>query len=177
MNQLTATTIILCLSCLCTAGFAQQQVPCQGPNQDDFDFWVGSWDVFNAQTDSLVGHNEVKAILGNCVIEENWSSLGYSRGKSFNALDPLSGQWCQLWVDNFGSRIEFCGEKTDSIMELRGIMPSQTGIDSSILRFTHLESKGWVRQEWFSRPKDQTDQEYQKVFDGIYKPSSEPKKD
>src|SRR5689334_20818408 len=45
---------------------------CKAVGYHQFDFWVGNWDVHNADG-SLGGTNVVKSRLGGCVVEENWT--------------------------------------------------------------------------------------------------------
>ena len=51
----------------------------------DFNFWIGSWDVYIYGSETLAGKSEIKSILGGKVIEENYmSSNGNYRGTSNN---------------------------------------------------------------------------------------------
>ena len=80
-----------------------RQRGCPGPKHRQFDFWVGNWDVFTGAGTVLTGTNEVKSLLGGCVVEENWTgSPGGHRGRSLNAFDASSGTWSQMWVDDGG---------------------------------------------------------------------------
>jgi hypothetical protein len=73
--------------------------PCGSPEHAAFDFWVGDWDVTDA-SGKLAGTSHVERILDGCVVLENWTGAqgGYA-GKSFNTLDPATGQWTQHYVD------------------------------------------------------------------------------
>lgn len=92
------------------------QSPCGGDAFRAFDFWIGEWRV-ETKDGNLAGHNHVKVILDSCVILENWTGAGRSRGKSFNHYDWQTKQWKQKWVDNFASNLEFTGTvKNDTAM-------------------------------------------------------------
>ena len=82
----------------------RNQAPCAYQAESrQFDFWIGDWDV----TDNLHGHgpagtSHVEAILGQCVIFENWSGRLGGNGKSFNAWNPDKQCWQQNWMDDAG---------------------------------------------------------------------------
>ena len=73
---------------------------CESAAHRQFDFWLGSWDVFGGG--GLAGTNEVRSRIGSCVVEENWTSAFQGRGRSLNAYDAASGTWTQMWVASGG---------------------------------------------------------------------------
>ncbi len=80
--------------------------PCMfSPEHQQFDFWVGEWDV--QLGGQQVGTNSVQRILDGCVIFENWQSGQGNTGKSFNFYDPNTSRWQQTYVDNTGSVLNF----------------------------------------------------------------------
>ena len=49
--------------------------PCQRPEQKQFDFWVGDWDLTSPGSKSgevLHHHNTINRILGSCIVQENF---------------------------------------------------------------------------------------------------------
>jgi hypothetical protein len=92
--------------------FIYAQKPCQtDSNYNDFDFWVGEWEVYNT-SNKLAGISKVSKILDNCVILEEWTSSNSQQGfiysgKSLNSYNASTKQWQQNWVDNTGSSTEF----------------------------------------------------------------------
>ena len=51
--------------------------PCAyNPLNRQFDFWVGEWDVVTAEGANPAGTSKIELILGDCVIQENWTSGG-----------------------------------------------------------------------------------------------------
>jgi len=101
--------------------------PCERPEQKQFDFWVGDWDLTSPGTKSgevLHHHNTVKRILDSCIVQENF--VGSSApdqapqliGTSVSVFDVQSGKWKQTWVDNQGSYLDFTGEFKDNQMIL-----------------------------------------------------------
>ena len=84
--------------------------PCANdPVHRQFDFWIGEWNVVNAQGQTA-GTSSIQNILDGCVILENWTGRGGYTGKSFNFVDPGTGKWRQTWVGSRGGKIEFTGQ-------------------------------------------------------------------
>ncbi len=79
------------------------------------DFWIGKWDVQNAQGQP-VGESSIQLILGRCVIFENWTGSTGFTGKSFNLYNRQSKKWEQTWVDTSGALRKFAGELKDGAM-------------------------------------------------------------
>jgi hypothetical protein len=73
---------------------------CGSAPHHQFDFWLGTWDVFGGT--ALVGTNEVKSRVDGCVVEENWTSAFNGHGRSLNAYDAATGSWSQMWVSSGG---------------------------------------------------------------------------
>ena len=97
----------------------KNQKPCayQAENRQ-FDFWVGEWEVVTTNSDTPAGRSRIELILGDCVVQENWQSLGnpYS-GKSYNIYNATLKRWEQYWVDNAGEDIFFFGGLKDGVMD------------------------------------------------------------
>ncbi len=140
--------------------------PCRSSEQSRaFDFWVGRWDV--SAGGQQAGTNDVRLILGDCVLFENWQSVTGSSGKSFNFYNAAEDHWRQVWVDDRGGVIEFTGRVTDGVMyytaETRVAGQEQPLMHK--LTFSRNED-GSVRQHW-EQSGDGGDT-WQTVFDGHY---------
>ena len=124
VRSIFAATILVSL-CL-----AQQQspnakapAPCSEPQQKQFDFWVGSWELTwpgNSAGEVAHGTNNVTRILDGCVVQENFSggTAMPLRGISVSLFNSRSGKWQQTWVDNEGAYLDFVGEFKDGQMTL-----------------------------------------------------------
>lgn len=108
---------ILTILLLGSLGFGQQSPaanPCAVPQQKQFDFWVGEWDLTwpgGKQGELAHGTNQIRRTMDGCVVEENFNG-GDSmplRGMSLSTFDTRSGQWKQTWVDNQGGYLDFLG--------------------------------------------------------------------
>ena len=94
--------------------------PCTyAPESRQFDFWIGDWDVSGTEDQGAAGHSHIERAIGDCVIWENWTSLGHSGyyGKSYNAWNPHLARWEQFWVDNSGDLMHFFGKLDQGIMD------------------------------------------------------------
>lgn len=100
------------------SAFSQNnQPPCSAPEASQFDFWVGSWELYTA--DTITGTNNIYKIMDGCTVQENFESpkSGYT-GKSWSVYDPKGKQWQQTWVDNQGAFIYLTGKFEDGKMTL-----------------------------------------------------------
>ena len=78
-----------------------------------FDFWVGTWKVFDTQG-VQVGTNVITADQNGCVVTEQWSGALGSTGTSVSYMDPHDGQWHQDWVSSTGTVVHFVGEPDEA---------------------------------------------------------------
>jgi len=96
------------------------QKPCANTGENrQFDFWLGEWRVVTTEGETPAGDSKIELILGDCVIQENWTSagnIGYS-GKSYNIYNTALKRWEQYWVDNTGGNIFFYGGLRDGVMD------------------------------------------------------------
>jgi len=102
---------------ICSVQAQNNQKPCTAPEASQFDFWIGEWDLYSA--DTLTGHNSIYKIMDACTVQENFSNpkTGYI-GKSWSVYNPLSKQWQQTWVDNQGGYIPLTGKFEEGKMTL-----------------------------------------------------------
>ncbi len=99
--------------------------PCaDNPLNRQFDFWLGEWNVVQADSAQSgvsrpAGSSKIELILDDCVIQENWKSLGNIgyEGKSYNVYNPDLQRWEQFWNDNAGGMIHFYGNLKDGVMD------------------------------------------------------------
>lgn len=141
---------------------AAPAAPCTGAEFHQFDFWLGEWEVYAGER--LVGHSRIERILGDCVIQENWSGKGGSEGKSFNLYNAAARQWEQTWVDNAGLILHFKGQYDPMAKALRLAAVDSDSVQQR-MTFYHLPD-GTVRQVWESAPPMG---DYKTTFDGLYR--------
>ena len=146
----------------------QQQPPpsCAGATHRGFDFWIGTWDVFNPQG-RQVGMNTITPELNGCVLHERWQSVGSAhRGYSYNIYDRATARWHQTWVDNSGLLLLLDGAVENGVMVLQGTSADREG-QAIMNRITWTPfSRDSVGQLWETSSDD--GQTWQTVFDGRY---------
>lgn len=131
----------------------------------DFDFWIGTWEVYKYGTDTLVGLSEIKPILGHTAIEENYQGWNNSfRGTSHNVFNAAKGRWEQYWVDNGGLTLHIKG----GLKEGKMVLTNCENENCNKIIWTPLD-EGEVRQEWWVSKNNGID--WQVAFDGHYKSS------
>jgi hypothetical protein len=140
---------------------------CAAPEQRQFDFWIGDWDV--TTSGKRAGESHVEKILAGCVIFENWTGAGGGEGKSFNLYDATKKRWQQTWVDASGGLIEFYGELRDGNMCYTTQSP-MLGPDGQVRktlgRMTFFPQDGTVRQLW--EQSVDGGKTWSVAFDGLY---------
>jgi len=83
--------------------------------ETQFDFWLGEWDVTWGEDGR--GTNRIERILDGKIVQENFTG-GDLHGLSFSAYDAERSLWCQTWVDNTGTYLDFTGKFDDGKMVL-----------------------------------------------------------
>src|SRR5580692_4497836 len=86
--------------------------PCASPQNRQFDFWVGRWDVYPKKTpNKKVAQSLIERLYSGCAIRENWMPLmPGGDGGSINSYRAEDGLWHQTWTDSTGAWVEFTGK-------------------------------------------------------------------
>lgn len=96
----------------------RNQKPCAYTAENrQFDFWLGEWNVVTTQGEAPAGSSKIELILGDCVVQENWTGGGGGSGKSYNVYNQSLKRWEQYWVDSVGGNIFFYGGLKDGVMD------------------------------------------------------------
>lgn len=107
---------------------------CDTPQHHQLDFWVGDWQVFDAETNQLVAFERVEKHSQGCIVQENLTFLTdmYRRpgvkyrlaGIGVNRFDGES--WLQMWADNQWGAIFLRGAPdADGNMVFVTVIPSR----------------------------------------------------
>ena len=121
---LTCIALPFCAVAQTAADTAADGQPGASPCETDarfraFDFWVGEWDVRDAQG-TLQGENSITRQEKGCVLVERWQGVQGSTGMSINYLDRTTDEWVQIWHAAGGYQIDIRGGLTDDGMLLSG---------------------------------------------------------
>ena len=113
MKTTLKTLLLLLLTMVCTQVQAQ--------NGDEFDFWVGKWDLSWDLGEGKVGKgvNLIEKTLDGKVIQENFEATDSGpmtgfKGTSISVFNPTTKMWHQAWADNQGGYFNFIGEIDDT---------------------------------------------------------------
>lgn len=171
MKTIYTLIIILLLSNSITAQVGQDQCDCCSEQYQQFDFWLGEWEVFNPEG-KKVGENKILKLHDNCVIQENWTSVGQHTGTSYNFYNKNDNSWNQIWIDNSGKVLKLKGIFENNKMVLKSEKIKSQDTDSY---FTNRiiwtkDTTGNVNQKW--EIIDDDEKVLKVVFDGIYKRKS-----
>ncbi len=141
--------------------------PCSASPYHQFDFWIGHWDVHQADG-KLVGDNLIESILGGCALRETWNGRGGFAGTSLNAYDPIDGRWHQTWLDNHGGRLDLAGglQGLAMVLESNDPHPEKPGSRLAQRITWTVQPDGSVRQIWSTSEDGGTN--WSVVFDGKY---------
>ncbi len=124
-------------------------VPCSSPEASQFDFWIGTWDLYSA--DTITGTNTIYKIMDGCAVQENFEGAknGYV-GKSWSMFNPRTKNWQQTWVDNQGGYIALNGKFENNTMTLTTGVQKINGKDQiNRMRFYNIKKDGF-EWEWES---------------------------
>lgn len=139
---------------------------CAAEEHRQFDFWIGTWDVFDPDGQQI-GMNVITMDLNGCVLHESWQSLtSPHRGHSYNIYDRSTGGWHQTWVDNSGLLLQLDGGLVDGSMVMEGATRGADG-QETLNRITWTpRDDGTVRQLW--EMSDDDGETWRVAFDGRY---------
>jgi len=105
---------------------AKHRDACADPDRRGFDFWLGSWDVFDPKGNQL-GSNEISAEQGGCVLVERWRGTPGDTGQSINYYDASRRIWHQLWTAGNGTVTRYEGTLVDGVMTFEGTQVLRDG--------------------------------------------------
>ena len=118
--------------------------------ETQFNFWLGEWDC--TWGDDGKGTNRVLRIMDDKVIQENFSAPDLL-GMSVSVYDPERKVWCQTWVDNNGTYLDFTGGFEDGRMVL---------VRDAVVRGEACKQ----RMVWFNIEPGQFDWNWERSDDG-----------
>lgn len=149
----------------CAQSPAPRPQPCSSPEARQFDFWLGSWNVFQPDG-KQAGTNDITAVYG-CVLHESWKGRGGYEGQSFNRYDAERGVWHQTWVDSSGGILMLEGAFKDGVMTLTdATLPGKKDPQKLNEIAWSKNADGSVRQLW--RTSDDGGKTWKVSFDGKY---------
>ncbi len=157
------------------AGYVKQakmnSAPCEyNDNCRQLDFWLGEWQVYNAQG-TMVGTNRIEKALNGCAIMENWEGTSGIKGKSVNYYNPHENKWYQNWVSANGTIINYEGYYKDGVMHLAGTSINKEG-ETEMSKMNLTPNDDGTVTQLIKHSKDGGENWYV-WFKGLYKPANE----
>lgn len=148
---------------------------CSSPEYHQLDFWVGDWQVFDADTNRLVAFDRIEKHAEGCIIQQNLSFITdmYRRpgvkyrfaGMSINRFD--GERWIQMWADNqWGAILMYGSLAADGSFVLTSVVPSRS---RDIKDTWEKQPDGSVRNLHFVAPAGSG--RWKKYGDLIYRPN------
>lgn len=170
MRAFASLLILITLSISTTTVLGQSPTPpncLQEQTFDDFDFWVGDWNVTDQSSGQHAGTNSISKIENNCALEERWTNSAGATGRSINFYNPNTEEWRQVWVSSGAYSIDIVGNLVDGAMHLEGTIHYYSNNQSFPFRGTWTpNTDGSVRQ--FFEQHDPTTGAWSVWFDGLY---------
>jgi len=138
---------------------------CAEPRFHDFDFWIGEWNVRDADG-KVAGANTISSEANGCVIVERWKSAAGGYGQSLNYLDAETNRWKQDWV-GLGLVLHMEGEFSNGSIRMEGPLQYVVQKRVTLLRGTWTPlPDGRVRQHFEESEND--GKSWKTWFDGYY---------
>ncbi len=146
---------------------APQAPPCEQREEfNQFDFWVGEWDVHVANG-TLAGTNSIKKTQAGCALLENWLGASGNPGMSVNYYDIATDEWVQVWNSAGGVQIDIRGGLTDDGMLLAGqINYVSNGVIAAFRGLWTPLADGRIRQ--FFEQYNEESKTWAPWFEGFY---------
>ena len=158
---------VLLAAWLLGAAPARADGGCPDPRAHDFDFWIGKWEVVNANG-TVAGHNRIEPLLDGCILQESWTGVSGSGGTSLNFYDTARKQWRQFWVWREGTTLDLAGGLVEGAMVMTGDSVEDGKTVGNRITWSK-RSGGRVNQRWETSPDG--GKTWTVVFDGMYHPS------
>jgi len=169
MNKVIIVLAITVFAFLGTETYCQKKskIPCATAAYNQFDFWVGSWNVYDVKN-NLIGKNNVVKMKNACAIQENWSSkTSTNKGTSYNYYNAIDKSWNQVWIDNTGGSLILKGYYKNNKMLLKSdLISGKKGTYFNQITW-FKNSDGSVTQLWELLDVDNTP--FNEIFRGTYK--------
>jgi len=142
--------------------------PCAAAGFRQFDFWLGTWEVTQADG-KRAGRNVISSEDQGCQLLERWTSASGGTGTSMNFYDPKTDIWTQQWV-GMGILLRMTGGLKNGAMVLEGPLQYLDSGKTTVLRgiWTPLPD-GRVRQQFLESTDGKTWTDW---FDGYYRRGS-----
>lgn len=123
--------------------------PCDRPEGDQFDFWLGEWEIAEPGQ-SARGTMRVSKVLGQCTVHEKSEWPDGTHAQSWSQFIPATGRWRHVRIDDSGAFQTFSGEWIGNQMMLdEDIAPNARSFRRVRWHTLREGSFGWVLEQTF----------------------------
>jgi hypothetical protein len=120
-SMATIASLLLVLAAAGASGQASSAPsPCAGAAWHAFDFWLGDWDVYDAQSGKREAHARIVSVSGGCALREIYEGVDGDGGESLTSWDAAHRVWRQYWTSRSGQIVALEGGLKDAVMILAG---------------------------------------------------------
>jgi hypothetical protein len=140
------STLVLLAILFALPATAETANPCLDPEMRRLDYWVGDWDVVEADArDKVVAHAVIERVVDGCGLREVYEQEDGLRGQSLSTWDATRKVWHQTWITNRGQLLVIEGTFLGDRLSLQGTRRAADG-QESLLRGIWVPEDGGVRQ-------------------------------
>jgi hypothetical protein len=160
MRKLTFRLLLLLTLFSCELSRTEAQTLCNVTQ--DLNFMIGEWDFFSTDG-QFVGETTTRLVGGTCTIEEHFEDTNGLETHSVFRYDGVSGQWSQIWTDNFGTTLHFTGRFHNGQLEMKATSINNKN-QKVYHRITYSKKKdGTYSQVWQTSTNQK---EWKTIFSG-----------
>lgn len=117
--------------------------PCALPEDRQFDFWLGEWNLteITPRGDVFHGTNNITRDETGCVLDEDYRSGG--QGRSVSLYSRIDGRWHQTYIDSMGNRLILIGsfEGGRMLLNAGATRSFWQPVDRNTVRFVQEQSR------------------------------------
>ena len=92
---------------------------CAAPEHAALDFWLGQWQVYDADR-VQAGTDTIERTPDGCAVVETWQGALGDGGRSLNFYDARTQRWNQVWVGDTGGVVFQQGSAADGQLRFQG---------------------------------------------------------
>ena len=110
------------------------------------DFWDGQWEVRDAASGEVVGHQTIGRAEHGHLFTEDWNDTRGHAGRGLTYCDPADGRWKQVRVAADGGVLRVEGQFVDGVLTLFGEFVDAEGSSTPAEALLHQVADDRVRR-------------------------------
>ena len=110
------------------------------------DFWVGHWEVRDAASGEVIGHQTIDRADHGHLFTEQWNDNRGRSGHGLTYCDPADGRWKQVRVAADGGVLRVEGQFVDGVLTLSGTFVDDAGSTTPAEALLHPVADDRVRR-------------------------------